>query len=105
MALSRRYTPEKPPEEVCNFGMDFSFIVPPGIGLLSGELSIWTNEVAPVPADADWVVGDVMVLDRALYCNLGGGVEGVDYQLRWKATDTSGNVWPRVALVLCAQTS
>ena len=33
------------------------------------------------------------------------GVDGKDYQLRWSATDTSGNVFPRTALLLCAQTS
>lgn len=84
--------------------MDFSFVVPPGTGLLGGSLSIWTNVSSPL-LSADWTIGPVKVLNRALYTTLSGGVEGTDYQLRWIAYDTDGNVWPRTALVLCAQTS
>jgi hypothetical protein len=36
---------------------------------------------------------------------LTGGVSGTDYQIKWTATDSAGNVWPRTALVLCADTS
>jgi hypothetical protein len=105
MPLSRRYTPEKPPGEQCRFGMDYSYIIPPGVGISSGSLSIWTNNVEPQPADADWTVGSVEVLDRVVYCMLGGGVDGQDYQLRWVATDTQGNIWPRTAMILVAETS
>ena len=105
MAISRRYTPEHPPAEVCFFGLDFSYLIPPGVGIASGSLSIFTNTVAPVAADADWTKGPIQIYGRSLYASLGGGVEGTDYQLRWLATDTDGNVWPRTALVLCAQTS
>jgi hypothetical protein len=105
MPLSRRYTPEHPPGEHCNFGLDYSFVIPPGVGISAGTLSIFTNTVTPTPADADWTVGPVTVRGRAVYSLLTGGQEGVDYQLRWTATDTDGNVWPRTTLVLCAQTS
>ena len=105
MPLSRRYSPEHPPGESCAFGLDFSFIIPPGIGIASGAVSIWTNTVAPVSASTDWTIGPVMVLGRAVYAVLGGGVEGRDYQILWVAHDTEGNVWPRTTLVLCAQTS
>ena len=105
MPLSRRYTPEHPPGEVCNFGMDFSFVIPVGVGIGSGGVSIWTNEVEPVDASSDWSIGQVYVRGRALYAELTGGIDGVDYQIRWVAVDTDGNEWPRTALCLCAQTS
>jgi hypothetical protein len=105
MPISRRYSPEHPPGESCNFGLDYSFIVPPGVGISSGSLSIFTNTVPPVAADTDWVKGVVTVRGRAIYANLSGGIEGKDYQLRWTAVDTEGNSFPRTTLVLCAQTS
>lgn len=104
MAISRRYTPEHPSGEQCNFGLDYSAVIPPGVGIASGTLSIWTNTVAPVPS-SDWTIGAVAVRGRCLYAPLAGGVAGTDYQLRWVATDTDGNVWPRTVLVLCTDTS
>jgi hypothetical protein len=105
MPLSRRYTPEKPSAEVCNFGMDYSFVIPPGVGISEGTLEIFTNTIEPADASADWVIGEVQIQDRTLYATLGGGVDGQDYQLRWTATDTLGNVWPRTGLILIAETS
>ena len=105
MPLSRRYTPEHPPGEDCAFGLDFSFVIPPGVGLSSGSLQILTNTAAPADASADWTIGAVTVDGRALYAMLSGGVAGTDYQLKWTAVDTAGNTWLRTALVLCAATS
>jgi hypothetical protein len=85
--------------------MDYAFVIPPGVGIDHGDLSIWTNTVDPQPADADWTASSVEVHGRAIYATLAGGVPGVDYQLRWVAHDTEGNVWPRTGLVLCALTS
>ena len=105
MPLSRRYSPEHPPGESCKFGVDFSFVIPPGVGLESGTLAILTNTAAPIDASADWTIGAVSVRGRALYAMLSGGVAGKDYQLKFTAVDTAGNTWPRTALVLCADTS
>jgi len=105
MAISRRYTPEWAPGEASSIGFDFSPIIPPGVGVVSGSVSIWSNTVAPQPADADFVVGPVSVLGRAIYATVSGGVTGKDYQIRWVATDSEGHIWPRTALVLCAPTS
>ena len=105
MPLSRRFNPEHPPGEDCSFGIDFSFIVPPGVGLRSGSLAILTNTAAPADASADWTIGPVTVRGRALYAMLTGGVAGTDYQLKFTAVDTAGNTWPRTALILCADTS
>jgi hypothetical protein len=104
MSISRRYSPEKPPNEVAIFGYDFAQIIPPGVGIASGTLTIWSNTVEPAMS-SDWTIGPVGVRGRALYATLAGGIEGNDYQLRWVATDTTGHVWPRTALCLCAHTS
>ena len=105
MPLSRRFSPEHPPGEDCAFGLDFSFVIPPGVGIQSGTLAILTNTAAPADASADWTIGPVLVRGRALYAMLSGGVAGTDYQLKFTAFDMAGNKWPRVALVLCADTS
>jgi hypothetical protein len=105
MPLSRRYSPEHPPGEACNFGLDYSHVIPPGVGIASGTLAIFTNTVPVVAADTDWSKAPVTVSGRTVYCLLSGGVDGQDYQLRWSATDSDGNIWPRNTLVLCANTS
>jgi hypothetical protein len=105
LPLSRRFNPEHPPGESCKFGVDFSFIIPPGVGIVSGALAILKNDATRADASADWTIGPVNVRGRALYAMLSGGVEGTDYQLEFTAFDTAGNKWPRTALVLCAQTS
>ena len=61
--------------------------------------------MADPAASSDSTVGEVTVRGRVLYASLFGGHDGIDYQLRWTATDTSGNVWPRTALLFCARTS
>jgi hypothetical protein len=85
--------------------MDFSYVIPKGVGIASGALAIKHNKVPPTDATADWTLGQVQVRDRVLYATLAGGVDGSDYQLIWTATDTDGNIWPRTGLVLCAATS
>ena len=105
MPISRRYTPEHPPGETCTFGLDYSPIVPVGVGIESGTLAILTNTAAPADASADWTIGAVTVRGRALYAMLTGGVAGTDYQLKWTAIDTAGNTLPRTTLVLFADTS
>ena len=105
MAITRRYRPEHPPTETCSFGLDYSFIIPVGVGIEQGTLSIFTNTATPEPADSDWTKGAVSVRGRAIYAILSGGVPGTDYQLIWTAIDTAGNTWPRTTLCLCANTS
>lgn len=105
MPLSRRYTPEFPPGESSVIGYDFSFIIPPGVGIATGVLTILTNSATPQAADDDFTIGPIQVRGRAIYCTLTGGVLGTDYQLHWLAVDTLGNNWPRTGLLLCAYTS
>ena len=106
MPVTRRYVPEHPPGEQCLFGLDFSPIIPVGVGVKSGTLTIAHNGSDVIDdADGDWEIGPVLVRGRAIYAMLTGGVLGMDYMLHWVATDTEGNVWPRVALILCGFTS
>jgi|SRR5580693_1925827 hypothetical protein len=104
MPITRRYTPEHPPGEQCLFGYDYSPIIPVGVGISSGTVAVLTNTAVPVAAP-EWVVGPVIVRGRAIYASLTGGNLGADYQIHWVATDTDGNVWPRVGVVLCGFTS
>ena len=106
MPLSRRYTPEIVPGESCQIGLDYSFVIPPGVGITAGTLAIFTNTATPA-ASNDLTIGTVTVRGRTLYApiNATAAALGKDYQLRWQATDSQGNVWPRTALLLCAQTS
>ena len=103
--LTKRYHPDKPPAEVCVFGLDFSFLIPYGVGISSGSLDIRTNTATPEEASSDWVIGPTGVRGRAIYALLGGGAPGCDYQLRWTAVDSGGNVWPRTVMCLVAETS
>ena len=104
MPLTRRCTPEHPSGESCVFAIDYSFILPPGVGIDHGDVLIYTNTASPV-LSSDWTIGPVQVAGRVLYSTLSGGIEATDYQIRWIATDTEGFIWPRTMLVLCAATS
>jgi hypothetical protein len=85
--------------------MDFSFVLPPGVGITAGSLEQWTNTPGNVQQTSDLTLGAVEVRGRAVYAQVTGGIEGTDYQLRWQITDTAGNTWERTGLILCAQTS
>lgn len=104
-AVSARYQPPHPPGEVCQFGFDLSAIIPPGQGIISGSLAIFTNAAVPAPVPDDFTIGPVTIRGRRVYALLQGGVAGTDYQLRWSVEDTLGNTWLRTALLLCAGTS
>ena len=102
--LTVRYTP-KPQTEKSTFVMDFSPLIPHGVGIEDGDLDIFTNTVPPAQTN-DWHIEQgVEVRGRRLWATLSGGKTGTDYQLRWTAYDTEGNVWPRTALCLCTDTS
>jgi len=115
MPLSRRYTPSHHPGDLVSIGLDFSTVLPVGVGIESDaldaggnatpRLQILANFNPPEDASSDWTIGDVLVSDRAVYTVITGGQDGVDYLLRWTITDTLGNVWTRTALMQCAVTS
>jgi hypothetical protein len=105
MSITRRYTPNFAPGEASVIGMDFSYVVPPGVGIVSGTLHFFNNLAVPIAADSDFNITPVSVLGRVLYAGISGGTEGKDYRVLWTATDTTGAVWPRTALMSCAPTS
>lgn len=103
--VTRRYLPAHPPGESCLFACDFSSVIPHGLGIATGTLSIFQNVVPPKAASTDFTVGAVTVIGRALYANLSGGQDATDYILQWQAVDTSGAIWPRSGLLLVTRTS
>lgn len=114
MPLSRRYTPEWQPGEKSVIGMDFSTVLPPGVGIVSASLFIATNTDQPQDASDDWsgrrdpgVAGffDASIEGRTVYLQLSGGKNGVDYRFTWTVIDTDGNEIPRAGMLLCAATS
>lgn len=115
LPLSRRYTPEHHPGDQVTIGMDFSAILPLGVGITAPSLTIFTNRNPPTDAAADWTMLPIMLDDgtttllrivgRAVYALVVGGQPYFDYQFRWRITDTQNNVWTRTGLMLCSYTS
>jgi len=101
---TRRYVPAWAANESDPVGLNMAMILVPGVGISSGSLTIWTNTAVPAQS-TDFVIGTPVIEGRVVYASLSGGVQGRDYQLRWVITDTQGNVWPRVALLLCSMPS
>lgn len=104
MPVSRRYSPEWAPGDSAAIGMDFSPIIPSGVGIASGSLVIYTNSVTPAPA-TDFATAPCQIEDRVIYSVITGGTGGTDYRLIWVVYDTLGQRWGRSALMLCAPTS
>ena len=113
MPLGKRYTPEWAPQEQATIGLDYSAVLPPGVGIAATQMQVLTNTANPAISpdftgpDAAGIPGyfTPQWRGRTIYTQLVGGIAGTDYQLRWSVQDTSGNVWPRTALLLCAPTS
>lgn len=104
MALGNRYEPPHPIGEVCNFGIDYSAILPLGVIITDADLDIMIN-TNPPGAQTAWTIGAVEIDGRRVYAQCSGGAAGTDYQFQWVATDSLGNTWPRTILCLCAQTN
>lgn len=104
MSINDRYEPSHPAGQVIAYGMDFSAILPPGVGIDQGTVLIQYNTVPPTSA-FDLSATGLPVAGRRLYATISGGTAGRDYRLQWQATDSLGNIWFRTALLLCAATS
>jgi hypothetical protein len=103
MALTRRYQPPHGTGPVA-YGMDFSAVIPWGMVIASGNLTIEVNTQPPT-AQTSLTASPVYIRGRAIFALLTGGVIGADYLLAWSVTDNRGNVWNRAALLLCSYTS
>lgn len=104
MPLSRRYNPEHAPGDSLNYGMDFSYLIPPDVWITDAGIAIFLNTVDPTPSD-DFAIGPVGWQRRVVYARLTGGIGGTDYQLAWTIRDSTGSVLTRTAMVLCGDTS
>jgi len=106
LGLQNRYLPSHPAGSTATFALDFSNILPPGVGIQSGALAIQKNTVPPSAiAPGEWTLTNITVEGRRIYATLFGGLAGTDYRLNWGAVDTVGGNWLRTVLLLCAQTS
>jgi hypothetical protein len=90
--------------------MDFSPVMPPGFGLVPGQvteinMAVFTNTNPPQSADADFTMQPVEITGRQAWVFMTGGVAGRDYRLEWVVWDNQGHNWIRSALMLCADTA
>lgn len=104
MAVSQRYKPSHPAGQSAVYAIDFSNILPPGIGLSNPAVQIQTNTVPPGLA-----TGITPSLGgfrgRQAWITITGGVSGTDYLINWTIVDSQQNTWVVTALLLCAATS
>lgn len=104
--LTRRYIPSLAANEKSVFGIDYSDVIPLGVGIAAGTLDVFTNTVPPQDTTLLTMTA-VTVRQRALYATITAkpGADGADFRLLWQATDTLGNIWPRTVLCLCSATA
>src|SRR5215472_4922438 len=101
MSLNNRYTPSHPQGDNQMYALDFSNLLPPGVGIATGSLAIEYNTVPPTP-QSDWTLGPPSVVGRRVYCQCEGGLAAKDYRLTWTVVDSLANQWSRACLLLCA---
>lgn len=106
MTINNRFEPPHPVGESINYGLDFSPILPPGVTIESGSITVQYNTVPPTPTfDLTVVPLSPIPNTRRMYATVSGGTAGRDYRLQWTANDSLANVWVRTTLLLCASTS
>ena len=74
------------------------------MALASATVTVVLN-LDPVQATQAFGISDPEIDGRRCFATLDGGSQGVDYQIRWTAADTSGQTWNRTVLLQCAETS
>lgn len=104
MAVTRRYQPSHPAGQSATYAVDFSPMLPPGVGLATPGVQIQTNTVPPGLATGITASGGGF-LGRMVWITIQGGIAGIDYLVTWTVADTAGNSWVVSVLLLCAATS
>jgi hypothetical protein len=104
MGINNRYLPSHPQGASAIYALDYSAILPPGVGIQSGGIAVALNTVPPTPT-TELTVAPAGVEGRRVLAQISGGVSGHDYRIEWVANDTVGGIWPRTCLLLCAATS
>jgi hypothetical protein len=90
------------PGDSATYGLDFTSLISADAAIGSAAVAPFTNTVAPT-ATTDLTIAAIATYARIVYARVTGGVLGSDYQLRFTASDTQGNVFTRAALLLCTQ--
>ena len=93
------------PADDAQLWMDFSALIPKGVGITSATLQFFSNTVPPAATSDFTTSGAILIDDRAVYTQVQGGVNGKDYQLLWTVNTSDDNVWKRTVLLLCANTT
>jgi hypothetical protein len=103
--LTRRYVPALSPGETAVFAIDYSAVIPLGVGIAAAQLGIFDRASSGPATELTW--GSVSWYDRTAYAEVTAAntADGIDFLTLWTVTDTDGNIWPRTALLLCALTS
>lgn len=104
MSLNNRYVPSHPAGQTIVYGLDFANILPEGVTIASGSVTVQYNTVPPTPT-LDLTVNALPQAGRRMYARVSGGGAGRDYRLQWTANDNLGDIWIRTTLLLCAATS
>lgn len=104
MAVSQRYQPSHPAGQSAIYAVDFSNILPPGVGLTMPAIQFFTNTVPPGIATGITSSGGGF-RGRMAWMNITGGQAGQDYLVQWTLIDSQNNTWIMTALLLCAATS
>ena len=104
MAISQRYRPSHPAGQSAVYAVDFSNMLPPGVGVTMPAIQFFTNTVPPGIATGITSSGGGF-RGRLAWINITGGTAGQDYLVQWTVSDTTGNQWIITALLLCAATS
>lgn len=104
MAVSQRYKPSHPAGQSAVYAVDFSNILPPGMGLSQPGVVINTNTVPPGIATGITATGGGFA-GRMVWITIAGGISGTDYLITWTVSDSANNIWIITATLLCAATS
>lgn len=104
MAVSKRYQPSHPAGQTAIYAVDFSNILPPGVGLTMPAVQLFINTTPPgLPVGITTASGGFR--GRQVWITIQGGVSGTDYLIQWTVNDTQNNTWIITAALLCAATS
>ena len=104
MALSQRYQPPQPPGQGVVYALDFSPLLPPGVGVTTPSVQIQTNTNPPGIATGVTTSGGGY-RGRIVWITIQNMQAGTDYLISWTVQDTEGNQWVRTITLLCALTS
>lgn len=104
MAVSQRYKPSHPAGQSAVYAVDFSNILPPGVGLSQPGVIIQTNTTPPGIATGITSSGGGF-RGRMAWITIAGGVAGTDYLIQWTLIDSQNNTWIVTVLLMCAATS